>query len=86
MPDCHEVAESVDDDTESVSTKKPNDLMEKLQCEKLLGVIINYKITWKENLHCDKENEGWITQLTRFYLLRRNTGEHWSTIQQMNIK
>ena len=33
MPDCHEEAESiifVDDDTDSVSTKKPEDLVERL--------------------------------------------------------
>ena len=113
MPDCHEEAESVifvDDDTDSVSAKNPEDLVEKLQrevnnsvnwlkdnrlcvagdkskllivgteqlkrtrlknklaimfdqgiieettSEKLLGVVVNNKLTWKEHLHGDNEN------------------------------
>ena len=39
------------------------DIIEKTKSEKLLGVIINDKLTWKEHLHCDNENEGLITRL-----------------------
>ena len=38
------------------------DIIEGTKSEKLLGVIINYKLTLKGHLHCDNENEG-LTQL-----------------------
>ena len=31
--------------------------------EKLLVVVVNDKLTWKEHLHGDNDNEGMITQL-----------------------
>ena len=35
------------------------------ESEKLLGVIINNELTWKNHLHGDEENEGLVTQLSR---------------------
>ena len=50
MPDCHEEAESeifVDDDTDSVSAKNPEELVEKLQRE------VNNSVNWlKDNRLC----------------------------------
>ena len=40
--------------------------------EKLLGVIINNKMTWKHHLYGDDENEGLIPQLSkRIGILRK---------------
>ena len=57
MPDCHEEAESVifvDDDTDSVRAKKPEELVEKLQRE------VDNSVNWlKDNRLCvagDKSN------------------------------
>ena len=33
--------------------------------EKLLGVVINNELTWKNHLHGDADNEGLITQLSK---------------------
>ena len=38
-------------------------LLRGTKSEKLLGVILNDKLTWKEHLHCDNENDGLITRL-----------------------
>ena len=50
MPDCHEEVESVifvDDNTDSVSAKKPEELVEKLQRE------VNNSVNWlKDNRLC----------------------------------
>ena len=50
MSDCHDEAESVifvDDDTDSVSTKNPEELVEKLQRE------VNNQVNWlKDNRLC----------------------------------
>ena len=35
------------------------------ESEKLLGVIINNELTWKNHLHGDDSNEGLITQLSK---------------------
>ena len=39
------------------------DIIEGTKSEKLLRVIINDKLTWKEHLHCNNANEGLITRL-----------------------
>ena len=41
------------------------DIIEETKSEKLLGVVVNNKLTWKEHLHGDNENEGLITQLKK---------------------
>ena len=41
------------------------DIIEELKSHKLLGVIVNNKLTWKEHLHVDNENEGLTTQLKK---------------------
>ena len=55
MPDCHEEAESVifvDEDTDSVSAKNDEELVEKLQRE------VNNSVNWlKVNRLCDKRQE-----------------------------
>ena len=33
--------------------------------EKLLGVVLNNELTWKNHLYGDKENEGLIPQLSK---------------------
>ena len=38
------------------------DIIEETTSEKLLGVVVNNKLTWKEHLYGDNENEGLITQ------------------------
>ena len=44
------------------------------ESEKLLGVVINGQLTWKNHLYGDKENEGLISQLTkRVGLMKRLT-------------
>ena len=35
------------------------------ESEKLLGVVINNQLTWKNHLHGDDSNEGLITQLSK---------------------
>ena len=34
------------------------DIIEETQSEKIVGVIVNNKLNWKENFHGDNENEG----------------------------
>ena len=34
-------------------------------CEKLLGVMIDYDLTWRSHLHGEGENEGLIVQLSK---------------------
>ena len=41
------------------------DIIEETTSEKLLGVVVNNKLTWKEHLYGDNENEGLITQLKK---------------------
>ena len=41
------------------------DIIEETKSEKLLGVFVNNKLTWKEHLHGDNKNEGLITQLRK---------------------
>ena len=40
-------------------------IIEETKSEKLLGVVVNSKLTWKEHLHEDNKNEGLITQLKK---------------------
>ena len=40
-------------------------IIEETTSEKLLGVVVNNKLTWKEHLYGDNENEGLITQLKK---------------------
>ena len=37
--------------------------IEETASEKLLGVVINNKLSWKEHFYGDKENPGLISQL-----------------------
>ena len=41
------------------------EIIEETTSEKLLGVVVNNKLTWKEHLYGDNENEGLITQLKK---------------------
>ena len=41
------------------------DIIEETTSEKLLGVVVNNTLTWKEHLYGDNENEGLITQLKK---------------------
>ena len=41
------------------------DIIEETKSEKLLGVVVNNKLTWKEHLHGDNENERLLTQLSK---------------------
>ena len=41
------------------------DIIEETNSEKLLGVVVNNNLTWKEHLYGDNENEGLITQLKK---------------------
>ena len=41
------------------------DIIEETTSEKLLGVVVNNNLTWKEHLYGDNENEGLITQLKK---------------------
>ena len=48
------------------------DIIEETTSEKLLGVMLNNKLTWKEYLHGDNKYEGLITQLKkRVWTLKR---------------
>ena len=42
-----------------------HDIIEETNSEKLLGVVVNNNLTWKEHLYCDNENKGLITQLKK---------------------
>ena len=41
------------------------DIIEETTSEKLIGVVVNNNLTWKEYLYGDNENEGLITQLKK---------------------
>ena len=45
------------------------DIIEETNSEKLLGVVVNNNLTWKEHLYGDNENEGLITQLKQSFKL-----------------
>ena len=46
--------------------------IEETESEKLLGVIINNKLSWKDHLYGDKDNPGLVSQLKqRVGTLRR---------------
>ena len=44
---------------------RDQDIIKYTTSEKLLGVVVNNKLTWKEHLHGDNENEGLISQLKK---------------------
>ena len=48
-----------------LATVVDQDIIEETTSEKLLGVVVNNKLTWKEHLYGDNENEGLITQLKK---------------------
>ena len=54
------------------------DIIEETTSEKLLGVVVNKKHTWKENLYGDNKNEGLITQL--------KIHEHKETVCQCSLE
>ena len=39
--------------------------IEETESEKLLGVVINNELTWKNHLYGDNENEGLVPQLSK---------------------
>ena len=51
--------------------------------EKLLGVVINNELTWKNHLYGDMENEGLITQLSKRIGMMKKISKHMS---QENLK
>ena len=55
-----------------LSVKVDDHLVQESVSEKLLGMIINNKLTWSHHLHGDKENKGLISKLSqRAGLIRR---------------
>ena len=57
--------------------------VEETESEKLLGVIINNKLSWKDHLYGDKDNSGLVSQLKQRV---RNSEEALKVHEQGEVK
>ena len=51
--------------------------------EKLLGVVVNNTLTWKNHIHGDKENEGLLQQLSKRLGMLKMMSKH---MERRNLK
>ena len=55
----------LENDNMKIQVRVCGDIIEESQSEKLLGIIVNNNLNWKDHLHGNKENTGLLTKLSR---------------------